>query len=453
MTSQGSPGILDALLSSPRQREIFSDRGRVQGMLAFEAALARASARAGLVPAPAAEAIAAKCRAELFDLPALGRGTALAGNPAIPLVRALTELVGRDDEKAARWVHFGATSQDAMDTGLSLQMRDGLAEIDADLGRLCGALARLARAHRLTPMAGRTWLQQAQPLTFGLKAAGWLCAAARQRARLRQVRERVPALQLGGAVGTLAGLGPQALAVAEDMARDLGLPLPELPWHAERDRVAEAAAALGLLVGALGKMARDVSLLMQSEVAEVREPAAPGRGGSSAMPQKRNPVGAAATLAAAARVPALVSVMLGAMVQEHERGLGSWQAEWETLPEIFALAGGALRHSAEVMAGLEVDPERMARNLEATSGAVYAGAVAGALSARVGRELAHEIVEQACRRAESEGRHLREVLAGDAAVRAHLPAADLARLFDAGAAAGAAAELVDRALAAHGEER
>jgi 3-carboxy-cis,cis-muconate cycloisomerase len=447
-----SPGIMDALFAAPRLREIFSDRGRIQGMLDFEAALARAGARAGLVPPSAAAVIASSCRAELFDPAEIARGAALAGNPAIPLLSALTDLVAHGDPEAARWVHRGATSQDAMDTGLVLQMRAGLDEIEADLVRLEEALARLASAHRLTPMAGRTWLQQAQPITFGLKAAGWLSAAGRHRSRLRQLRPRALALQLGGAVGTLAGLGPDPLALASHLAEDLRLALPDVPWHAERDRVAEAATALGLLVGTLGKIARDVSLLMQSEVGEALEPAAPGRGGSSSMPQKRNPVGSASALAAAARVPALVSVMLGNMVQEHERGLGSWQAEWETLPEIFALAGGALRQLIEVMEGLQVDEARMRRNLEATLGGIFAGTVAAALAEHVGGQAAHRMVEEASGRARAQGRHLREVLAEDPAVRAHLSAADLEAAFDPDRATGAAGQLVDRALATRGRE-
>jgi 3-carboxy-cis,cis-muconate cycloisomerase len=452
MTSQG-PGILDALFASPPMVEIFSDRGRIQGMLDFEAALARASARAGLIPAAAAASIASRCRAELFDPAEIARAAARAGNPAIPLVEALTALVSGDEAEAGRWVHRGATSQDAMDTGLALQMRAGLDELEADLARLSDALARLAEAHRGTPMAGRTWLQQGQPITFGLKAARWLSAVERQRARLHQMRRRVLAVQLGGAVGTLAGLGPDPLAVASFLAEDLQLELPDLPWHAERDRVAEAAVALGLLVGTLGKIARDVSLLAQSEVAEALEPGGPGRGGSSSMPQKRNPVGSAVALAASARVPALVSVMLGAMAQEHERGLGGWQAEWETLPEIFLLAGGALRHMAEVIAGLEIDAPRMRRNLEVGAGAAFAGPAAAALTPHLGRQRAHQILEDALRRALEQGRHLREVLADDPAVRAHLSTGDLQRLFDPAAAAGAAGQLVDRALAARAGEK
>jgi 3-carboxy-cis,cis-muconate cycloisomerase len=297
-------------------------------------------------------------------------------------------------------------------------------------------------------MAGRTWLQQAQPITFGLKAAGWLSAVERHRTRLAELRGRVLSLQLGGAVGTLAGMGAPAMAVAERVAGELGLSLPDLPWHAERDRVAEVAAALGLLVGTLGKIARDVSLLAQGEVGEASEPAAPGRGGSSSMPQKRNPVGSAVALAASVQVPALVSVMLSAMVQEHERGLGSWQAEWETLPRIFLLAAGALRQTVEALSGLAVDEARMRRNLESPPGGAFAGIAALALAAHLGKPEADALVERCHRRALEQGRHLREVLAEEPAVKGHLAPDELARLFDPASAVGAAEELVDRVLAA-----
>ena len=453
MTCQGSGGLLDALFTTEGMSEIFSDRARLQGMLDFEAALARGLARAGRIPGPPAEAIAARCRAELFDPGEIAAAAALAGNPAIPMVKTLTALVARQDPGAARFVHLGATSQDAMDSGLVLQMRAALGEIEVDLGRLSAGLARLADAHRRTPMVGRTWLQQAQPVTFGLKAAGWLSAVERHRARLAEVRGRALALQLGGAVGTLAGLGAPAMAVASLVAADLGLELPDLPWHTERDRVAEVATALGLLVGTLGKIGRDVSLLMQGEVGEVSEPGGPGRGGSSAMPQKRNPVGSAVALAASLRVPALVSVMLSAMVQEHERGLGSWQAEWETMPQIFLLAAGALRQVAEVICGLAVDQGRMRRNLESAPGGAFAGIAALALAAHLGKPEADALVERAHRRALEQGRHLREALAEEPAVRDHLAAGELERLFDPAGAAGAAEELVDRVLAARARER
>ncbi len=443
--------LLDALFTTERMRAIFSDQGRVRGMLDFEAALARAEARVGVIPAPAAEAIAARCHAELFDMAALAQGIALSGNPAIPLVRTLTALVARDDAEAAGYVHWGATSQDAMDTGLALQLRDALDAFESDLARLSGALARIAETHTHTPLAGRTWLQQAVPVTFGLKAAGWLSAVERERERVRELRPRALVIQCGGAAGTLAALGDRGLDVAAALAEELRLGLPDLPWHTQRDRVAEVATTLGLLVGTLGKMARDLALLAQTEVGEAREPDAPGRGGSSTMPQKRNPVAASVALAAAVRVPALVSVMLTAMTQEHERGLGGWQAEWETLPEICALAAGALEQMARTMEGLEVDTARMRANLDLSDGLILAEAAAMALARHMGRARAHALVERASRQATEQGRQLREILAEDAEVRAHLSAEELDRAFDPGNYLGIAVELVDRALAARAE--
>ena len=447
MTSSSLSRLFDPLFTTEGMRAIFSDRSRLQGMLDFEAALARAEARAGVIPTSAAPVIEAQCHAEAIDVETVAQGTALGGNSAIPLVKALTALVAKTDDAAARYVHWGATSQDAMDTGLVLQLRAALDLLERDLERLSGVLARLAADHKRTALVGRTWLQHATPITFGLKAAGWLGAVERHRTRLRELRPRVLALQFGGAAGTLAALGDKGLSVAAPLAEDLRLALPDAPWHAQRDRVVEVATALGLLVGTLGKIARDVSLLMQTEVGEAFEPAAAGKGGSSTMPHKRNPVGAAAVLAAAIRVSGLVSVMLTAMVQEHERGLGDWHAEWDTLPEICALASGALANLTQMLDGLELDPARMADNLEATRGLILAEAVTMALGARIGRLPAHHLVEEACRRAVNQKRHLREVLKEDPEVGKHLSAADLDSLLDPRNYLGSAGDFVDRALA------
>jgi 3-carboxy-cis,cis-muconate cycloisomerase len=429
-------------------RQVFSDRGRLQGILDFEAALARAEARAGVVPAAAAAAIAGQCRTELFEIPALSQATALAGNSAIPVINELTRLVAAADPAAAGYVHWGATSQDAMDTGLVLQLRQGLDLIDADAQHLCDALAKVASEHKETPIAGRTWLQHAAPTTFGLKVAGWLCAVARHIERICAVRPRALVLQLGGAAGTLAALGDHAEVTTSLLAEELQLRPAELPWHAHRDRLVEVASMLGLLVGTLGKMARDVALMTQSEVAEVAEPSVPGRGGSSSMPQKRNPVGCATVLAAAARVPALVSVLLSAMTQEHERGLGGWQVEWETVPEVFLLTSGALFQMRLVATGLRVDAKRMRANLDATRGLIYAEGVGTALARVIGQAAAHQLVERACRCAQEEGRHLQEIALGDAEIARHFSPADLKLLFDSQPHVRAAARLVDQALAA-----
>ena len=434
-------------------REIFSDRGRLQGMLDFEAALACAEARTGVIPKAVALAIKAQCQAKLFDIEALARGAVPAGNTAIPMVKALTALVEKRDKAAAGYVHWGATSQDAMDTGLVLQLRRALDVVEAEVVRLSDALARLAKKHKKTPMAGRTWLQQAVPVTFGVKAAGALSAMERHRARLRELRARVLVIQFGGAAGTLASLGGRGLDVARALAAELKLGEADMPWHAHRDRIAEVATILGMLTGTLGKIARDLSLMMQTEIGEALEPAAPGKGGSSTLPHKRNPVGAAVVLAAATKVPALVSMMLSAMVQEHERGFGNWHAEWETLPEICMLSAGALAQVVQMIEGLEIDTARMRDNLDATNGLILAEAVSAALAPKLGREAAHGLIEQACRRAGAQNKPLRDIVAKDANARKHLSSSDLDRLFDPANYLGVAEQFVDRVLAARSRTR
>jgi 3-carboxy-cis,cis-muconate cycloisomerase len=443
--------MLDALFRTDAIRAVFSDRGRLQGMLDFEAALARATARAGLIPQSAVAPIEAQCRADLYDMELLARAAEAAGNTAIPVIKALTSHVESRDPGAARHVHWGATSQDAMDTGLVLQLRAALALVEADLEALSDSLARLADAHRGTVTAGRTWLQHAVPTTFGLRAAGWLSAIERHRRRLQQIKPRVLALQLGGAAGTLGAMGDRGLEVAAAVAADLGLSLPDMPWHTQRDRVAEVATTLGLLAGSLGKIARDVSLSMQTEIGEASEPAGEGRGGSSTMPQKRNPVSAAVVLAAAVKVPGLVSVILAAMVQEHERGLGNWHAEWETLPEICMLTAGALAQARRIVDGLEVDAQRMRESVDLTRGLMLAEAVSMALAPKVGRRMAHQLVERAGAIAAKEGRSLREVLVADAQVMAHMTTAELDRALDPHNALGCADALIDAVLAARSD--
>jgi len=438
--------LLDPLFGSAATGEVFSDAARLQHMLDFEAALARAEARCGVIPAGAAQAIASKCKAELIDANALATATAVSLNPAIPLVKQLTALVAKDDPEPARFVHWGATSQDANDTGLVLQIRRAFDILEADLAAFCGSLTKLAQTHRSTPIAGRTLMQHALPTTFGAKVAGWLDAMNRHRERFAETRARVLVLQFGGAVGTLAALREKGLQVAEALASELRLALPTMPWHTQRDRVAEAATTLGLCTGTLGKIARDISLHMQTEIAEVFEPAGEGRGGSSTMPHKRNPVGAAIVLSAATRVPGLVSTMLSAMVQEDERGLGDWHAEWETLPEIFRLTAGALHQMAVIVPHLEVDTARMRHNLDATQGLVFAEAVAMAMGNHIGKSAAHTLLEAASRQARESGKHLREVLAQNSVVDERLTSAELDRLFAPENYLGVAEELVDRVI-------
>jgi 3-carboxy-cis,cis-muconate cycloisomerase len=440
--------LLDPLFTTDAMRQVFSDRHRLQYMLDFEAALARSLVGMGIAPSGVIAAVESQCHAELFDAESLARATALSGNVAIPMVKALTELVAKADAQAAAFVHWGATSQDAIDTGLVLQLREALDLIDRDLTHLSASLAGLAAAHKSTLIAGRTWLQQGPPVTFGLKVAGWLAAVERHRERLNHARKEVLVLQFGGAVGTLAALADRGLDVAAALARDLKLDLPELPWHSHRDRLAEIAALLGLLVGSLGKIARDISLMSQTEIDEVLEPSGEGRGGSSTMPHKRNPVSSAVILAAALRVPALVSIMLTSMVQEHERGLGGWHAEWETLPEIFRLTAGALAHMKEIVDGLEVHSDKMLENVNRTRGLVLAEAVAFALRKRLGRGKSHQIVEEAARRAAQDGRDFAEVLVSYPDVSKHLSQAELSRLLDPANYLGSALEMTEKVLSA-----
>jgi 3-carboxy-cis,cis-muconate cycloisomerase len=445
--------LLDPLFTTDVMRRAFSDQRRLQCMLDFEAALARALAAIGIAPRGVIASIASQCHAELFDVESLAGAAALSGNLAIPLVKVLTEFVAKSDAQAAAFVHWGATSQDAIDTGLVLQLREALDLLDRDLAHLSASLARLAAAHKYTLVAGRTWLQQGPPVTFGFKVAGWLDAVERHRERLSHSRKQILVLQFGGAVGTLAALGDRGLDLAAALARELNLDRPELPWHSHRDRLAEVAASLGLLVGSLGKMARDISLMSQTEIDEVLEPSHEGRGGSSTMPHKRNPVSSAVILAAALRVPGLVSVMLTSLVQEHERGLGGWHAEWETLPEICRLTAGALAHMKEVVDGLEVHSDEMSQNVNLTRGLILAEAVAFALRESLGREKSHKIVEEAARRAAQERSDFAEVLLSYPDVRRHLSAADLSRLLDPANYLGSALEMTDRVLAARSDAK
>jgi len=406
----------------------------VQAMLDFEAGLARASASVGLVPADAAEAIAEACRAERFDIAAIGADASGPGNPAAPLIAALKAQL---PEAAAGYVHWGATSQDVIDTAAMLLARRALAPILNDAAAAARACARLARDHRDTVMLGRTLLQQAVPITFGLKAAGWLAGIKRARRELTRSAEDQIALQFGGAAGTLAALGEHAADVATALGNELGLPVAVLPWHTERTRPAAIAAALALLTGSLGKVARDVVLLAQNEVGEVR---IAGGGGSSAMPHKRNPVAAVAVLACATRTPGLAATLNGALIQEHERAAGAWHAEWEPWSELLRLTGSAAAWSAEMLDGLEPDPERMHANLEAAGELVMTESVVAALAQETGPGRAREIVDDAVQRAADEGISPRRAL-GQVPERAFAPDCYL----------GQARAFVDAALAEYGE--
>src|SRR5882724_7621544 len=446
MSTALSP-LLAPMLSSAAMRAVCDDGAYLQHMLDFEAALARAEAAAGVIPGNAAGPIAKACKASSFDLADLAEAATRSGNLAIPLVKALTANVAKADADAARYVHWGATSQDVIDTATMLTLRAAIDALLPDLDRAIAGFAKLAQQHRNTAMVARTWLQHALPMPFGLKLAEYAAALHRSRARLKRLRREGLALQFGGAAGTLAAIGDKAMVVAEKLAQELKLPLPEAPWHTHRDRIAEAASVFAILTGTCGKIARDVSLMMQTDVGEAFEPSGEGRGGSSTMPHKRNPVAAASALAAATMAPNLAATIFAAQVGDHERSAGPWHAEWPTLPMLMLVTSGALAAIVDLAEGLEVDVARMRANLDTTHGLIMAEAVAMALAERIGKSEAHHLVEAASKKAVADKRHLRDVLTSDSKVTAHLDAKQIAQLLEPMAYQGVSQTLIDRLLA------
>jgi 3-carboxy-cis,cis-muconate cycloisomerase len=444
-TSEG--GLFDGVLARGRVAGEVSDRAWLQAMLDVEAALARAQARAGLLPAAHADAIARACDAGRFDPAEIGAEATKTGNPAVPLVKALTAAV---EGEAAGQVHRGATSQDVIDSAAMLVAHRALGPLLDDLDGAARAAAALAAEHRDTVMAGRTLLQQALPVTFGLKAAEWLAGLDDAAARLEELRRTRLAAQLGGAAGTLASLGDAGPEVLAGFAEELGLAEPALAWHTIRVRPAELAGALGVACGVIAKVARDVTLMAQTEVGEVRE-GVPGRGGSSTLPHKRNPVAAVSAVACAMRAPGLVAELLGAMAHEHERGAGPWHAEWRAFSALLEAAGSAGAWLRDCLEHLEVDAGRMRANLELTHGALLAERVTTALAPTIGRQVAHELVQEAAQQAFASERPLRDVLTDDDRVREHLDAEEVGTLLDPAQYLGATAELIERALRAHAE--
>lgn len=443
--SDSAQPLSGVLFGDPDVSRHLSNVAAVQAMLDVEAALAEAQAALSVIPSAAVAPIANAARADQLDLAALARDAAVDGNLAIPLVRQLRARVALRDVHAAEWVHFGATSQDIIDTGLVLQLRAAVPIIAARLDRIAAAARTLAAAHAETPMAGRTWLRQATPVTFGLVAAGWADSIARVAQALGAALAHALAVQLGGASGTLAAMGPRGIAVLDELARRLALAAPALAWHAHRDRLVTLACAHGVVCGALGKIARDLALLGQTEIAEVDLPRG---GGSSTMPHKQNPVGCAVALAAATRAPGLVATLLAAMPQELERGLGGWHAEWDTTVELVSITGGAARAIEEMLSGLDVDAARMKQNLALTRGANLAEAVALALAPHLGREQAHAAVARAAARAASDDRAFVDVLLDDPSIAAAADRKTLEKLVDPAHYLGAASALVDRVLRA-----
>jgi 3-carboxy-cis,cis-muconate cycloisomerase len=434
--------ILGGLFGTDAMRRVFADEGRLQAMLDVEAALARVEARLGIVPQGAADAITRAAKVGNLSFEELAASTRVVGYPVVGLVKALGKAAGGD---AARYVHWGATTQDILDTALVLQIRDGLAQIRKDTVRIARALVAKAQTHRRDLMAGRTHLQHALPVTFGYKCAVWGAPLLDDLARIDALRARALKVQFGGAVGTLASLGDQGRAVTEGLAQELGLAVPDAPWHVARDALAESAGVLAILCGNLAKFATDIILLMQTEIAEVFEPHQAGRGGSSTMPQKRNPIASEYVLAAARGVHALTPLMLTAMAQDHERGTGPWQSEQLALPQIFVLTAGALEHAAAIAEGMTVDTTRMRKNLDSTHGLILAEAVMMAAAKAIGRAKAHDVLEHASTKALAERRHLGDVLKQDKSLT--LSAAEIDRLLDPAGYVGESEAVVDRVAA------
>jgi 3-carboxy-cis,cis-muconate cycloisomerase len=439
--------IFRDLFGSEAMRGVFSDENRVQLYLDIEAALALVQARLGIIPEAAAQEIRRHCHADAFDMALLKRQTERIGYPVLPVVQQLVALC---KDGLGEWCHWGATTQDITDTATVLQIRAALVLVEQDLAAICQSLADLARRYRDTPMAGRSNLQQAVPITFGYKMAVLLAGMERHRQRLAQMRPRVLFGEFGGAAGNLSSLGTRGLEVQEALMVELGLGQPEIAWHTVRDRIAEVGCFLGLVTGSLGKIATDVKLLMQTEVEEVYEPFAEGRGSSSTMPQKRNPISSNYITACVAMVRQNVAALLDAMVEDHERATGPWEIEWIAVPEIFLLSAGALGQARFLVAGLEVNEKRMRQNLDLTGGLIVSEAVMMGLGPHLGRQRAHDLVYDICRKSLSSGRSFLDLLAEDREISSHLDRAALAKLVDPANYLGLAGEMVDRVLAMRG---
>jgi 3-carboxy-cis,cis-muconate cycloisomerase len=450
MPTQMSATAIDSVIfrnifSTEAMRRVFSDENRVQKYLDFEAALARAEARLGVIPQNAADEIVRHCRVAEIDFAKLEAETVRIGYPVLPVVEQIVALCRGE---LGEWCHWGATTQDVTDTATVLQIRDALTLIEADIDRIGAALAGLARKYRDTPMAGRSNLQQAVPITFGYKMAVLLAGFERHRQRLHQLRQRVLVGEFGGAAGTLASLGGRGLEVQAELMRELQLAAPPIAWHTTRDAIAEVGCFLGLLAGTCGKFALDVKLSMQTEVAEIFEPFHSGRGSSSTMPQKRNPISSVYITALNSVVRQQVAALLDAMVEDHERSSGPWEIEWIVLPEIFCLTAGALAHTRTVLEGLQVNEGKMRDNLDATNGLIVSEAVMMELGRYLGRQRAHDMVYDFCRQALASGRPLSDLLVEDGEVAKHIDRAELARLCDPANYLGEAGAMVDRVLQA-----
>src|SRR5437868_10771721 len=442
--------IFRDIFSTAEMRRVFSDENRTACYLEIEAALARVQGRLGIIPQEAAAEIERKCKVENIDFAKLKATTERIGYPILGVVQQIVALC---DKGLGEWCHWGATTQDITDTAAIMQIRQALDLVAADMEKIAAALADLARRYRDTPMAGRSNLQQAVPITFGFKAASLLAAMQRHRARLAELRPRVLVGEFAGAAGTLASLGADGLKVQSALMVELSLGEPEIAWHTVRDRIGEVGCFLGLVTGTLGKLSMDVKLLMQTEVAEVFEPFHEARGSSSTMPQKRNPISSLYIHATAALVRQHAASLLEAAVADHERSTGPWQIEWIALPEIFLLASGALSQSRRLLDGIVIDAERMRANLEMTHGLIVSEAVMMGLGPHLGRQRAHDLVYDICREVVKTGRPLLDLLAQDAEIARHVTRAELAKLVDPANYLGLAGAMVDRVLAAEDGSR
>ncbi len=435
--------IFQGIFSSDPMRQVWSDENRTCKYVDIERALAKVQGRLGLIPQEAADEIISHCQLDQIDMVKLRAQTERIGYPILGVVSQINALC-RD--KLGEYVHWGATTQDITDTATVLQIREGLELVDADLAAISKAMADLARKHRLTPMIGRSNLQQAIPITFGYKMAGLLSAIERHRSRLAQLRPRVLVGEFAGAAGTLASLATGAMETQAGLMEELGLGQPDIAWHTIRDNIAEVGCFLGLVGGTLGKLSMDVKLMMQTEVGEVYEPFAHGRGSSSTMPQKRNPISSCYIHAQVSVVRQHAAALMDAMIADHERSTGPWEIEWIVLPEAFCLMAGALKQARFVLEGLEVDAAQMRANIDMTGGLVMSEAVMMGLGTYIGREYAHDLVYDICRVAVKEKRPLLDLLCEHPEINKHLDRAALAKLCDPANYLGQSGVMVDRVL-------
>ena len=447
-TSLIDSAVFRDIFSTEAMRRVFSDENRVQKYLDFEAALARAQARLGIIPKEAGEEIVRHCNAAEIDMAKLKVQTEKIGYPVLPVVQQLVALC-RDG--LGEWCHWGATTQDITDTATVMQIREALTIVEANIDNIANALAELARKYRDTPMAGRSNLQQAVPITFGYKMATLLAAFERHKERLKELRARVLIGEFGGAAGTLSSLGGRGLETQAELMKELKLGQPAIAWHTVRDTIAEVGCFLGLVTGTCGKIALDIKLMMQTEVEEVYEPFHEGRGSSSTMPQKRNPISSVYITALTAVVRQQVAALLEAMIEDHERATGPWEIEWIVLPEIFCLSAGALAQTEFVLTGLQVDEKKMRSNLDLTKGLIVSEAVMMGLGPYLGRQYAHDLVYDICRKVVATGRPLVELLAESPEITKHFDRAALAKLCDPARYLGEAGAMVDRVLAMRGK--